>query len=248
MSTVESWFDDFVTLLTGNLRRSDWPNFQTPAGRNWWDLFRSRMVHHGMRWEEVEVACQMLFDAPPAYLDHVWPEFLAAVNTHREAKRPGALPDDRESARAASRGCPYCQGAGLVTVYLTRPGDLTQRHPPSLSAVCTCAFGRWHRAAVQKSTPDRKARMIDLESVLNGSVAYRLRPIDSPGWESEAEAHWKTLSESEREEARATVRDCLNEFVQNRPAWVEGIAKGWSYDPPTLPRPPWSDRLAANNR
>lgn len=236
MTNVESWFPTFVVKLTDSIRRSDWP----VPGAGWWDFLRSRLVHHGVRRDEAEAACSMLFDAPPGHIDHIWPELLAAVKCHREARKPADSPDDRDAAKIASRDCPYCAGEGLLAVTHSHGGDPEEHCPPTLTAVCVCSLGRWYKAAVVRSLPPgRKAGMIDLAAVLDGTSAYRI-PIDSAGWEAAAAAHWESLPESERNEARALVRGRLPELA-HRTGWVDGIAKGWSYDPKFvagIPPPP----------
>jgi hypothetical protein len=49
---------------------------------------------------------------------------------------------DRAAAKAASRGCEYCGGEGLATVWHPSP-DPTIGIPRTIAAFCTCPHGRY---------------------------------------------------------------------------------------------------------
>lgn len=49
-------------------------------------------------------------------------------------------------------------------------------------------------------------------------------------WDSLAEANWRRLADDERESWCDLVRERLPELACRR-RWVEGLAKGWAFDP-----------------
>jgi hypothetical protein len=88
------------------------------------------------------------------------------------------------AARARSAGCPYCGGAGLVTLYDARyAGDPAgrrryRRHDGTVgvewlamrcATYCLCPAGEWLRA---RSQPDVRDRAPDLADVLEGRTRW----------------------------------------------------------------------------
>lgn len=238
---VEVWFDGFALRLVERLDRQNWLD----DGVEFWDGIRSRVVHHGIREAEADAASLLLLDDPPEYRNQLWTALLRAFHAVRASHEASAsaAPDDCEAARVASLGCPYCHGQGLLSVSHSRGGDPDKHCPPTLTAVCVCPAGRWHKTQVLRSLPQgRKAGMIDLAAVLDGSSAYRLA-ITDPGFDMLASAYWQSLPESERQLAMALVLERLGDWreLREHPGWVEGIARGWAYDPSLvagMPPPP----------
>ena len=103
-----------------------------------------------------------------------------------------ADPPDLHDARARSVGCPYCGGAGLVTLYDARyAGDpagrrAVRRHDGTVTrewvtmrcaTYCLCPAGDWLRA---RSQPDVRDRAPDLADVLEGRTRWTTRDPTNP--------------------------------------------------------------------
>jgi hypothetical protein len=105
----------------------------------------------------------------------------------RETKQANALAassEERERARSASLKCPFCNGAGVVTVYhptftgnstgITRDG---RQYVATCMAHCRCELGTWHR---ERTPDDLQALIPRVEDCCTRRSMWLLEP---PGFE-----------------------------------------------------------------
>lgn len=72
--------------------------------------------------------------------------------------------DGRRAAEAASRGCEYCGGGGMVSVAPTSHCGAYR----GCGATCVCLIGRWIREWHRVRCPEMHKKLISLEHVLDG--------------------------------------------------------------------------------
>ncbi len=120
---------------------------------------------------DVEAASERLVnEPPPRHAEHY--VYLKRYVSEAVAARVGpqlaaSVDDTRDTATAASKNCPRCDGGGLTSVYRAEP-DPTFRSPNQVSAYCTCRLGRWVRRNHQSTSKDVRDRLVDLADVLDG--------------------------------------------------------------------------------
>lgn len=113
--------------------------------------------------------------------------------------------DTREEAEAKSRGCVYCSGHGMATIYspdfrgaATEVIDGRVRLLRS-AAYCVCAAGRWMLIRHQQECKDLFRRTFDLYDVVSGRAPGwmvddpRGEPNISPPADMETFPDWKSL-------------------------------------------------------
>jgi hypothetical protein len=67
-------------------------------------------------------------------------------------------------------------------------------------------------------------------------------PASAAAWDAAAEANWRRIGDDEHEALLDLVRERLPELARHR-RWLEGLAKGWAYDPSMVAgMPPPADR------
>jgi len=92
-------------------------------------------------------------------------------------------PTDIRSAKAASRGCEYCSGEGLATIFRTGydgaaykidhdADGVERRVVMRTSAYCVCLAGRWVMDAHRKDSLEVFKRIPDLQDVLTKGSSW----------------------------------------------------------------------------
>jgi hypothetical protein len=162
---VNDWFEEWATVLMQRVRREDWPDFESEAGREFWNGTILKMfVRHGVRGDAADRASSILGENPPRYLGEVAPMLLAAI---KEAWAEDGPAVDTKTARLKamedSKGCAWCEGGGLAQLARTDgcEWDLRTMAGAQYSSrfavfVCDCAYGRWVDGALRaKSVQER---------------------------------------------------------------------------------------------
>jgi hypothetical protein len=95
-----------------------------------------------------------------------------------------------ELALASSRGCPHCEGNGLVTVfnpsYVGLPATTVLRHGEPFevavraAGVCCCSLGDWYLRSLTKTASDILERVPVLSEVLAGGTTWTERDPSAP--------------------------------------------------------------------
>jgi hypothetical protein len=144
VSKVSDWFDDWATKHRARSGRTDWPTISTEAGRAYWDNVESALVRHGATLEVADEASAAVCEVPDVYPDKFLPFLVAAIKKlhsrmQSEAKGPGGL-NTMDEAKAASKGCPDCEGNGIAMRYVH--ADYLGRFVTPVGIVCgTCPLG-----------------------------------------------------------------------------------------------------------
>jgi hypothetical protein len=132
--------------------------------RAWWWALR-RLVDRSRKIRELSYLAQVASDwKGQAALP---PPGAPAAAARRGDPPPG---------QAESRGCEYCSGEGIVTVYHPRP-DPSRRIPATAPADCVCPRGRAVREAYDEAA---RRRRIDFGDVLAGGVDWLEHSPDLP--------------------------------------------------------------------
>jgi len=147
---VETWWLDFIDRLQERVPRYDWP----APDAEYWQMFKRKLIKHGVAEPEADAASDLLAENPPAHLDRVVEAFLARVREVWSASNlaPGAM--GRDAARLASRGCPECAGGGLTARrFAARDPDAVSGGFVQVAFCCVCPHGQWFAAQGTAETP-----------------------------------------------------------------------------------------------
>jgi len=111
-----------------------------------------------------------------------------------------------EAARKVARGCEYCHGEGLATIfhrlydgapYVSRPAadGTPRRWVTRTTAYCVCEAGRVIAMNHQKHSPDAFAKMKDLAEIVDDLANGREQPWspDDPTDTHDPTASWSKL-------------------------------------------------------
>jgi hypothetical protein len=141
--------------------------------KSWITVFRKRGVHDEPIATE---ASEILAGERLKHSSEHFPRLVEiAVDLYRDktpvASASGAPLSDRDFAYAAAKGCPFCAGEGLCSVWHRAP-DYAKRRPETAAAYCVCAMGKWVEGRHAGTFP----RIPRLEAVLLGRTDWRLEP------------------------------------------------------------------------
>ena len=181
---VREWIQDFLTAHGARFQPYGWPR---PGSEEYLAFAKGWMTEFALKavtQDEAEVASTKLMGCPPRHMAEHLPAVMQLVLLARAEAAPAA--ETREAAREQSRGCRYCGGEGLATVYNVDPCHAAGR-PESVAAHCTCPHGRFIRAKVAegKETKAILRRIPDLAEVLSGRARdWRANPPEYPDVET----------------------------------------------------------------
>jgi hypothetical protein len=174
---IRDWLPDFLERLAESFPPLDWPK----AGTDAWDVFEkdwtTAFARNGVNEAEAEEARSLLAETPPKYKREYIAATISAIKILRDmkalAEEPAVL-TDRESAKLASRDCPYCFDDGLVSVVASRPNP-EKGIPPTTAAYCVCPYGRWVMENHRTKSPHYFKRIPDFARVLAGTSFWRVQ-------------------------------------------------------------------------
>lgn len=182
------WLDGFLKKFVRRLDPPEWPKLGTDEYTDYRDDWAYALKGHNVTEEEANEALMRLRQDPPQWLREHLPKFLACVTAMRQERAAIGQSDDRDTAQAASRDCPHCDGGGYARVYLRqyrgssveelevvdRGGRVTRKAiPVAVNAHCVCALGRWMRSKIRDL--DTLARVPDFAESLAGRSRWLAR-------------------------------------------------------------------------
>jgi hypothetical protein len=186
--SVHAWFKNWLRDHRARHPGAKLPDTESEMGqiffRGWTNAILTSGIHDRETWDAASEAL-MAEDVRPA--QHF--ARLVALAKDRTTPRPAApgapepLPSTREAAEAASRECEHCGGGGWMTVVYSRSEatrsatNPTSKIPPSVSAFCGCAHGRFLK---RSQAADLVRRIPDLADVLEGRSGWTLPPEPTP--------------------------------------------------------------------
>jgi len=174
------WLDGYLKKFYRRLKPPEWPEPGTDEYADYRDDWAYALRGHNVTEEEADEVLMRLRQDPPQWLREHLPKFMASVEAIRRERLAKGQADDRDTAQAASRGCPHCAGSGQAIVF---DRDYDGRHvverechvhgeakvipyAMTVSAHCVCAMGRWMRGRIRDL--DVLARTPDFADVLAG--------------------------------------------------------------------------------
>jgi hypothetical protein len=170
MAMVKDWIDRWKARHLSVVPRADWPDTYSEF---WGPWFRGLIDAKAEEPDANEASDRMALEAPP-HLNQQAGAFLALVRS-AQAERASAGSLDMDAAKAASRGCRWCDGYGIASV-VRRDGQPFQARTAgglevelgSIAVACECPHGRWHLTK-QRASKDGNGNpgrvMIDLVAI-----------------------------------------------------------------------------------
>jgi hypothetical protein len=160
--SAPDWFGAWTEYLQAVHPRHDWPDAEHAA---YWHLIADEFDRRGISRDLAFAAAKHLATNPPQWATDILPSLLRIVDVMRgqDAAIAAGVPENREDAEAASRGCRTCSGQGLVS----RPWTFTRRDGTQVQSTASlycnqCAMGRWMKHAHENGDPKTRRVLPDL--------------------------------------------------------------------------------------
>lgn len=184
---IKTWLNQFIADHERTHPDAQWPGHGSESSRRLWGAWFDAMKDNGISEEEARQASNLV----PT--DKLWCEEHPAhlVGVVLDIRRRMAKADvetkqaasDHQTALLASRACPHCSGAGMVTLFhpkyagsptitverVAPDGEVTTvTGPARVAGHCICALGAWMRDQLDGETRARVPCLVDVHSGRSG--------------------------------------------------------------------------------
>lgn len=130
MARVEDWFPEFAVTLQARCRRTDWPEFGTESGDEFWRTLEKNLRRHGATAEIADEASALVAARSLKYLGEYPAAILEAIKALREriveptAPPPIARPENQPGPWDAIRTIQdlkdFCAALGPIATRIGR--------------------------------------------------------------------------------------------------------------------------------